>query len=426
MTEKLLTEVSAINKKYALINQKTGAYFNIFDIIGVSSDEIAICKLLREFLSPIGSHYQGDAFLRLFITDVLRLNFSEMDYLSTAVYRERVWNSRRIDLFIISLNYMIPIEVKIFAGDQDKQCFDYHSTKRNADLYYLTLDGHLPSPISAEGLNPEMEDGEIVGYQGVKLLSFKEDIANWLNKCLALPEIMKIAPIREILFQFKDILNRLTGQTEGGVKMEIVNTIMASAENMKNAIDIANALPEAKTGVMLNFFRELKRLFEQYGRTTYDYDDEVINQFYFSRKPLNPYLSVEIAKLPHNLTATLCIEVDGDMYYSFAFTEVDKNGEFCEFKETEWVKSEYPAVYNDFNDAVQKSIQKEGEKSTVTVFWDYVRDDKDRTLDFKNFSPSCVDLAIDYTEQAKHIFTTLDAYIQSIASKLNKDVGADK
>ena len=50
MTENLLLKISAINEKYALINQKTGAYFNIFDIAGISSDEIIICKLLCELL----------------------------------------------------------------------------------------------------------------------------------------------------------------------------------------------------------------------------------------------------------------------------------------------------------------------------------------------------------------------------------------
>ena len=239
MEEKLLSEVSAINKKYALINQKTGAYFNIFDITGISSDEVVICKLLCELLDPKGSHCQGDAFLRLFVNGTLKLNFSEPDYTSVSVHKEYNVNRRRIDIVIISLNYMIPIEVKIFAGDQDGQCFDYSKIRQKSNLYYLTLDGRLPSKNSADGLIPEEKDREIIGYKGLRLLSFKNDIINWLDKCLALPETIKIAPIREILLQFKDLLIRLTGQTEEGTKMEIVNTLMSSAENMKSALDIA-------------------------------------------------------------------------------------------------------------------------------------------------------------------------------------------
>jgi len=40
----LLSEVSQISKKYELINQKTGGYFNIFDIANISTDEVTICR----------------------------------------------------------------------------------------------------------------------------------------------------------------------------------------------------------------------------------------------------------------------------------------------------------------------------------------------------------------------------------------------
>ena len=55
MTERLLADVTAINNKYSLINQKTGAYFNIFNITGISQDEVAICKLICELLDYRGA-----------------------------------------------------------------------------------------------------------------------------------------------------------------------------------------------------------------------------------------------------------------------------------------------------------------------------------------------------------------------------------
>ena len=420
MIEKLLTEISSINQKYTLINQKTGAFFNVFDIVGLSSDEVAICKLLSELLDSTGSHYQGDAFLRMFVSDVLQLDFTDMDYLTASVHTEYRVDRRRIDLVIISLNYMIPIEVKIYAGDQDAQCFDYSATRQNSDLYYLTLNGHLPSKASAEGLQPEMEEDEIVGYQGVRLLSFRDDITNWIGNCLALPEVIKIAPIREILLQFKDVLLNLTGQTEGGAKMEIANTLMKSAESMRTAIDIANALPDAKTGIMLNLFRELKRLFEKEKRAIYDYDEETIRQYYFSRKQLSPYLSVEITKLSDKIVATLCIEAIWELCFSFAFTEISKDGEYCEYIETERVKNDHPDIYDAFTNAVYEVVGCQGEKTAELIFWDYLNDERGRKYDFKNFSSSCADLASDYTEQASKMFETLNSYVVSIEKKLKR------
>lgn len=65
--ESLLTQISTVSKKYDLIYQKTGGYFNIFEITNMVSDEIRICRVIAELLNPKGSHYQGDSYLRLFV-----------------------------------------------------------------------------------------------------------------------------------------------------------------------------------------------------------------------------------------------------------------------------------------------------------------------------------------------------------------------
>lgn len=418
MVDKLLLEVTAINQKYTLVYQKTGAYFNIFDIAGISSDEVVICKLIHELLDSGGSHCQGDAFLRLFVRDVLKLDFSELDYLTARVHKELYVKGRRIDLCIISQNYTIPIEVKIYAGDQDAQCFDYEKTRQNADLYYLTLDGRLPGDNSAAGLKPVLENGEVVGYEGLSLLSFGGDMVNWVNGCLALPDTIKIAPIREVLLQFRDVLNKLTGQTEGGAKMEIVNTLISSADNLRSAVEISNALPDAKASVMLGLFRELKRLFEQSNRKVYNYDEDVVKRYYSSRHQLCPGFFVEIKKLGDNLAAALCIEAEWSLFFSFVFTEADKNGESCEYIEVERVKSDFPEAYADFVGAVSGAAGA-GESTEYAIYWDYLLDGKGRQLDFKTFSPPCVDLADNCAEQAQQMFDKLNGLISTVEQKIS-------
>ena len=131
--EMLLKEISAVSGKYDSIYQKTGGYFNIFDIANISSDEITICRIIHELLDPKGSHFQGDAYLRLFV-DILKLKvndleFNDEDYHTVSVRREECITenrNRRIDLVIETETSYIPIEVKIYAGDQNEQCKDYY------------------------------------------------------------------------------------------------------------------------------------------------------------------------------------------------------------------------------------------------------------------------------------------------------------
>jgi hypothetical protein len=312
---------------------------------------------------------------------------------------------------------MIPIEVKIFASDQDEQCSDYAKTRNNSDLFYLTLDGRLPGENSAEGLKPIKEDGEIIGYEGLRTISFCGDVINWLNKCLALPETIKIAPIREILLQFKDILLKLTGKTEGGAKMEIVNKLMMSAENMKSAIDIESALPQAKAGVMLNLFRELRRGFESKGKRVIGYEETCINEYYTSRKQLYPGFCVEIAKIADDITAVLYVEVYWNLYFGFAFVD-EKTGILpLQYMEKTSVKRKYPKEYAAYSSIITEVMGKGGSSET-SVYYANILDESAQIYDFKNFSPSCVDLTLNYADRAQRICDKLSFYIHSVVSKM--------
>ena len=65
--ELLLQELSLVSKKFELINKKTGGYFNIFEITDIWSDEVIVCRVLHEILSPEGTHFQGNKYLKRFI-----------------------------------------------------------------------------------------------------------------------------------------------------------------------------------------------------------------------------------------------------------------------------------------------------------------------------------------------------------------------
>jgi hypothetical protein len=62
----------------------------------------------------------------------------------------------------------------------------------------------------------------------------------------------------------------------------------------------------------------------------------------------------------------------------------------------------------------------ESEKSdSYSVYWDFLLDDSNERYDFKHFSPSCAELAANYTEQARKMFELMYGYLRGITKKQN-------
>lgn len=294
--ELLLSQVSEISKKHELLYEKTGGYFNIFKIANISTDEVRICRLLYELLSPTGSHYQGTAYLKLFFYEVLKQPISKDDLKSAQVFREyRIDQNRRIDLVIKTNTYFIPIEVKINAEDQKNQCYDYfieaQKRSQNLKVFYLTRFGNPPSEDSANGLT-KCYDGE--NYEEIVPLSFSEDILLWLDKCLKNSNTVKIAPIREVILQFMPTIRDFTNKIEDDEEMEIKN-LLATPENMKSALTIQSVLQDVREDCMRNLFKSIEekvgieKLHNKFDYTDSDY--EKIKTFYTKKASSYPGIS---------------------------------------------------------------------------------------------------------------------------------------
>ena len=126
-------------------------------------------------------------FMKLFCQDVLKAT----DFLPQEIESAKVdMGKHNFDLFIQTDRQIIPIELKIDARDQDKQCYRYLQTAREinknvpARLYYLSKDKHTPSPESLNGEKILDNDLNSVGNEeGVILISYKDEILNWLEDC---------------------------------------------------------------------------------------------------------------------------------------------------------------------------------------------------------------------------------------------------
>ena len=86
--QQLLSQITALSKKYDLLNERTGGFFNVFEIANVAHDEITVCRMIYELLSPSGSHCQGTLYLKLFLEGVLQIQVDDTELETMSVYQE--------------------------------------------------------------------------------------------------------------------------------------------------------------------------------------------------------------------------------------------------------------------------------------------------------------------------------------------------
>lgn len=244
----LLSNVSTITNSIDTIKKHTGGHFNIFHIAKIDQLEVTICRVLFDLLNPKGSHFQGDLFLKEFIA-VVGLKFSEVDYETVQIFREYlIKDDRRIDLFITTKNFHIPIEVKINAMDQKNQCNDYFKHAKNSKLLYLTK----------YGSNPSTESLGSVSIDEVECLSFREHIIDWLERCLTKQTIIKLAPIREVLLQFINAIKSFINEV-GDEEMEKIEQLLSkNSESMKSALLIAQGVNNSRISLLKKVFQSFE------------------------------------------------------------------------------------------------------------------------------------------------------------------------
>ena len=361
--DKLLNEFTDLVKKYEEKNESVKKSFNIFSILDVATDEVKICRVLQEFLSPKGSHNKEDLFLKEFIEIFLQLK--DFDYKTARVDKEYyIENGRRIDLVIESCNYFIPIEVKINARDQDSQCYDYYSfgkkyTKEteNCDcpfIVYLTIDGKAPS---------EQSSGKLDSKQ-IKTISFEKDIKSWLEK-IKNEKLKTESTIRETIEQFLNTINTYTGKI---VEDEMVEKIMESSENMKNACFITQHLNEAKIEMLTNIFRTIDKyvttldspISNEKFKSSFNKELEEHISKYYGAKPntAKPVLRYEY-KAIENTNKKIIFEVSLDDYLYWGFVVENKKNITQRKLATEELTKYLPHLNNTYKNDDKKWIASE-------------------------------------------------------------------
>ena len=204
----LLLNMITEKKRQAL---DRGEYYNVFEVLNLSTDEVRLhSALIADLLNPKGKHGLGMKPLKSFI-QILGLDFDDAVLENCNVKREYVigpisqdnTSGGNIDILLTIGKYYIVIENKIYASDQPGQLRRYYNFAKSKSfdltLIYLTIGGDKPSESSSGGL---------VCDKDYKCISYRKDIAGWIEQCL----IMAISKplIRETLQQYMYIIKTLT------------------------------------------------------------------------------------------------------------------------------------------------------------------------------------------------------------------------
>ena len=255
-------------KSYHDERVKNGDYFNVFNVLGLSSNETRThSAFLAELLNPYGSHGMGDLFLKKFLlyAHIEDLNLETKNaYVeverSIGEIDEDYEHGGRIDLMVESAaGKGIIIENKIYAVDQPKQLVRYHNyaeaTYSDYRLLYLSLDKGEASVDSTKGNNVQLISGK--DYLSI---TYRNEILKWLSDCLE--ELPKDKVVYIILKQYIDLLKQLTYQME---ENNIVLDVLKKEENWAFTLEVLKNADSWKNKVWIEFISILREKVEKNG-----------------------------------------------------------------------------------------------------------------------------------------------------------------
>jgi hypothetical protein len=255
---------------HKLQSNANGENFNIFNILGVGRKEVEThSKFIYELLSANGRHGMESIFLNLFTAIVLGIDDKSQTF---KVSREDSTDEgRRVDFVLESSSYLIGIEMKIDAGDQRKQLYDYNEAlkkrgkEKTVKVYYLTLDGKAATQNSLNGLEESL-------YERI---SFHDQVISWIDSCIKESAMKSV--LREALMQYQLLLEALTGQRRE-FEMSLGKELASNKSDLLAAFAIEKAVLEAKIILQERFWLRLCEKLKQNERNVVVYGKKTIKE----------------------------------------------------------------------------------------------------------------------------------------------------
>lgn len=281
--ELFVHSVTELLKREQLIEEeryRRGEKYNIFQIMSMESDEVSThSAVVANLLDPRGSHGCGDAFLKLFLSQISDLNDFDFPTENAIVKVEYVIGpitddeGGRIDILILSKDKKkgIIIENKIYASDQPRQLYRYYKFAQNLQehrILYLTLDGKDPSndSITNKAGNDKLkgqgnsDDGKADFY----CISYASDILRWLESCVE--KTTQKPLLRETLAQYIDLLKKLTHQNMANSTKKELAEVCTRPENIESLLWVHRNFESIIAEIMNNtFVPQLEELAQKKG-----------------------------------------------------------------------------------------------------------------------------------------------------------------
>lgn len=224
---KLYLEAKEIEKS----RWEQGDFFNIFNVVGLRTDEVRLhSALIAELLNPKGSHGSSSHFLQAFL-EQLGIEEGYFDYARCSIDMvERVigpvteTEGGRIDIIIEDGTHAIIIENKIYANDQLNQLLRYYNYGKRMfpngfQLLYLTLDGHEPDRCTLGEKDYEY-----------KIISYENEILRWLEKCSEIAENKKLS--QAVIRQYSQLIKQITNKDDDMQYIKKLKAIMLAPQNI--------------------------------------------------------------------------------------------------------------------------------------------------------------------------------------------------
>ncbi|MBW4048760.1 MAG: PD-(D/E)XK nuclease family protein [Proteobacteria bacterium] len=214
-------------------------------------DENALSAIFAEMLRPEGSHGQGQTFLRLFLETVGLDTLSPPPAVDVET-ESQANGQRRIDIVVRADKFVIVIENKPWAWDQDDQLRDYAAFVRSLPgvgenwwMVYLSNREPEERSLRAHERKVMVEDGHLVE------VDFRQ-VAAWVEACAKETRALRVRVFLEELGKF--VRHDINGELQLNEDEEVKKVALASSESIESTM----ALTRAMSGVRIELLRQLR------------------------------------------------------------------------------------------------------------------------------------------------------------------------
>lgn len=323
----LLSKISVNGKEHT--HYTPLSKYNIFTVLEIHEKEVIMCRFLADLLNPEGQHGYGILFLKSFLEDVLKeYRMSDTLLAHTDVIKEYVIDhDRRIDIVIQNSCFLIPIEVKIYAVEQEGQCFDYYENSYNASIVYLTRFGNSPSEYSCK----KKGGTDILPLDNIQCISWADDICDWLTKLL----VQLKDPIKSVIMQYIDAIRIIADKRDKNAMDKNLEILYESPDYFSAGIEIEKSMKTAKLQLIRLMFDDFKEEMEgiasKYGLELekktryYSYDEQQHEKFYdcYSTYPGLNYVVKKAKFKKRSLQMWFRIEIEYNLFAGISLFDTE-------------------------------------------------------------------------------------------------------